>query len=129
MRDETPLHPERVECAAAAIVDLVGVDTLTDADISADELAEAENLESLDVNLPDDAADRLGNALAECNLGGSIEDLAVDGFTSNWETGLSSAAAACLRDNFDDRAATDALARTFVDDSSDIQGPLDTSSR
>lgn len=124
--DETPLHPERVDCAAAAIVDVVGVDTLTDAGISPEELAEAGNLASLDVDLPDDAGDRLGNAFAECDLG-RIEEVLIDDFTSIWGTELSSEAAGCLRDNLDDRAVTDALASAFVDGSIEqmyMQGPL-----
>jgi hypothetical protein len=122
---EFPLGPERTDCAAAALVDVVDVDTLTDAGISPEEFGDADNLESLDVDLPDDVADRLGNALAECDLVGSIEDVAVDTFTSSAGRELSSDAAACLRDNLDDQTVVDALARTFVDGSGEhVQAPL-----
>jgi hypothetical protein len=121
---EFPVDAERADCVAAAMVDVVGVDTLTDAGISPEEFGDADNLESLDVDLPDDAVDRLGNAVAECDLVGFFEDVVIDGFSREVGTELSSEAAACLRDSFDERALADAVARTFVDGSSEhVQEP------
>jgi hypothetical protein len=123
--EEVPLGAERADCAATAIVDVVGVDTLRDADITPEELGDAENLESLDVEVPDDVTDRLGAAFEECGFAGTIKDVLVDSFGSELGSELPADAAACLRDNLDDQAVTDALAATFVDGSQEhMQEPL-----
>jgi hypothetical protein len=104
---------------------VVGVDALQDAGISPAELGEADNLQSLDVDVPDDVADRLGAAFGECDLAGTIEDVLVNGFTSGFGSEMPEDATACLRDNLDDETLTDALAATFVDGSDEhIEEPL-----
>lgn len=115
--EETPLDAERANCAATAIVDVVGVDTLTDADISPDELGEADSLRSLDVELPDDVNERLGEALGQCDLAAELEGVMVASFSDEFGSELPEEAAACLRDNMDDQALVDAMAAAFVDGS------------
>jgi hypothetical protein len=123
--DEVPMDAERANCAATAIVDVVGVDTLEDAGISPEELGDADNLQSLDVEVPDDITDRLGAAFDECGFADTIKDALVNGFTGEFGSDLSAEATACLRDNLDDEAVTDALAATFVDGSDEhMQEPL-----
>jgi hypothetical protein len=122
---EVPLDAERADCAATAIVDVVGVDTLRDAGISPEELGDADSLQSLDVEVPDDVTERLGAAFDECGFAGTIKDALVDSFTSEFGSELSAEASACLRDNLSDEAVTDALAATFVDGSNEhVQEPL-----
>jgi hypothetical protein len=113
--NEPQFEPAQADCIGVAIVDLVGVDILTEADISPEELGDAENLSSLDVDLPDDAADRLGAALGDCDVTGAVKERLVDSFTREAGAVAAPDAATCLSDNLDDRAVTDAMARTFVD--------------
>lgn len=123
--DDTPVGPEQATCAANAIVDMVGVDALSDAGITAQELGDADDLTSLDVELPADVTERLGAALGECDLVGPLEDALVEGFAGQFGSELPAEAAACLRDNVDDRALLDAAAATFVDGSEDhMREPL-----
>jgi len=123
--DEAPLDAERADCAAAAIVDVIGVDALTEAGVSPDEFGSADDLTSLGIELPDDVTDRLGESLRECDLAGPLEDVMVDGFAGEFGTELPAEAAECLRDNVDDGALMDAAAATFVDGSNEhLREPL-----
>lgn len=126
--DEFPLDADQAECTATAVVDLFGADALVDAGISPEELTEADSA-SRTVDLPDDAADRLGTGLddaadrlatglLDCGLADPIKDLAIDSVGAAG-TELPPEAATCLADNLDDRAVTAALARTWIDGSQD----------
>lgn len=116
--DETPLGAAQTICMSTAIVDVVGVDTLREAGVSPDELGDADDLTSLDIELPGDAPDRLGAAFGECGLAGPIKDLLVDNLTEDFPE-LPPEAATCLADNLDDRDMTDGLAARLIDDSED----------
>lgn len=134
--DEFPLDADQVECTAAAVVDLFGADALVDAGISPEELAGADDSASPNVDLPDDAADRLGTGLADasdrlgtglvdCDLIAPLEDVAIDSVARAAGAEVPPEAATCLADNLDDRAVIAALARTFIDGSQDhFQQPL-----
>jgi hypothetical protein len=54
---------------AAVILDVVDADTFTEANSSPEELADADNLSSLVVEVPDDATDRLGLAWTTWTIG------------------------------------------------------------
>jgi hypothetical protein len=145
--DEFPLDADQVECTAAAVVDLFGADALVDAGISPEELAGADDSASPNVDLPDDAADRLGTGLADaadrlgtgladaadrlgtglvdCDLVAPLEDVAINSVARTAGAEVPPEAATCLADNLDDRAVIAALARTFIDGSQDhFQQPL-----
>ena len=57
------------------LVDVVGVDALTEAGISPDEFAAPDDLASLGVELPDDATAVLGDALGECDVVETLEGM------------------------------------------------------
>ena len=113
--NEVRLDPDQAACIAIAIVELVGVDTLTEADISPDELGDAADLSSLDLDMPGDAVDRLSTAVGECDIAGVIKEGLVDSFTREVSADVAPDGAACLSDNLNDGALTDAFARTLVD--------------
>ncbi|HET6835927.1 MAG TPA: hypothetical protein VFH30_18845, partial [Acidimicrobiales bacterium] len=60
---ELPLDETQATCVVTGIVDVVGVAALTEAGISPDEFAAADNYASLSVELPDVATADLGAAL------------------------------------------------------------------
>jgi hypothetical protein len=124
-----PMEPEMADCMAEAIVEVVGVATLVEAGISAEDFGDADNLSSLDIDVPDETTERLGGALAECDIADAIEEVLVDSFGTSFsgdtDFELSPDEADCLSDNLDDQAVTDAMAGTFVDGSGDhIEQPL-----
>lgn len=63
---EFPLADAEVRCVAGAIVDLPGVEQLQAAGITPAALGAADSLADLDVDLPADAQERLGQDLAGC---------------------------------------------------------------
>ena len=123
--DALPFDTTQATCVATALVDLVGADVLTEAGILPGELVAADNYAALDVELPDDAVDRLGAALGACDVVEPIKGLMIDGFTDEAGGELPADAAPCLAENLDDQAVADALAATFIDGSEDhLQDPL-----
>ncbi len=126
--EEAPsISDEQATCMAEALVDVVGADTLKDAEVTPAEFADTSDFTSLDVDVPDDAADRLGADLRDCDLAGPIKDGLVDSFTSNLRSDLPDEAARCLGDHLDDEGATDGLAATFIDGSDEHLRDLLTS--
>jgi hypothetical protein len=123
-----PLDARQMTCFATAIVDVVGVDALTWAGISPDEFAAADAYESLDVEPPDDATDRLGNALRACDVVEPLEGMLIASFPDEFGVELPPDAAACLADRLDDQAVADGWAATFIDGSTGALQALVSSS-
>jgi hypothetical protein len=109
-----PLDATQMTCFATAIVDVVGVDALTWAGIPPDEFAAADTYESLAVELPDDATDRLGNALRACDVVEPLEGMLIASFPDEFGVELPPDAAACLADRLDDQAVANGWAATFI---------------
>lgn len=106
---------ETAACLATGIVDLIGVDALIEADVSPDELANAQSLDGLGVEAPDDAAERLGAAFDECGVGGRLATTLAAGATAEAGSQVSADVGTCIEDNMDHRALAEALARSFLD--------------
>ncbi|HEY9556841.1 MAG TPA: hypothetical protein VIR58_08900, partial [Acidimicrobiales bacterium] len=118
-----PALPEDVsECVGAALVDVVGAEDLRDANVSAQELADADDLASLDVELPSDATERLTEDLAACDLGEALEGPLLDTFAAESGGPLTEGAATCVLEAADDRGIEAGMAATFVDRSSGTAG-------
>jgi hypothetical protein len=123
-----PLDETQMTCFAMAIVDVAGADALTWAGVSPDEFAAADNYESLDVELPDDAADRLGDALRACDVVEPLEGMLIASFPDEFGVELPPNAVACLVDHLEDQAVADGWAATFIDGSTEaIQGLVSSS--
>ena len=114
---ELPLDERQTTCVATGLVDVVGVDALTEAGISPDEFAAADDLASLGVELPDDATADLGDALGECDVVETLEGMVIAAFPDEFGVELRPDAATCLTDHLDDRAVVDGWAATFIDGS------------
>jgi hypothetical protein len=112
---EVPWDAAQVRCVAAGIVDVVGVDALTEAGITPDELVAAGDLASLEVDLPDDATDRLGDAVADCDVVATLKAMMVDAFADELGAEMTPDALACLTDHLDDQAVADGLAAELID--------------
>jgi hypothetical protein len=122
---ELPFEANQAECMATAVIDVIGADALADAGISPEELVVAEPMALRNVDLPDDAADRLGTGLLDCDLVTPFRDLLIESPVAAVGTELPPEAATCLADNLDDRAVTAGIARTFFDGSQEhIEQPL-----
>lgn len=110
-----PLPDDVAGCVGEAIVDVPGSEALRDAGVDGQDLADAADLRSLDVDLPDDAVDRLAEGLAACDLAAAIERPLLDAFAAESGAPLPDAAADCVVEAADDRAVEHGLAETFVD--------------
>lgn len=111
------MDDDTAACAAAAMVNLVGVDALAGADISPEEFADADSLSELAVETPVDATARLSEALGECDLAVLIAAEMAEGIMAEagWE--LPPEVTACLEVKLSDQAVADAAATFFVDGS------------
>ena len=125
---ELPLDERQTTCVARGLVDVVGVDALTEAGISPDEFAAADDLASLGVELPDDATAVLGAALGECDVVEPLEGIVIAAFPDEFGIDLPPNAATCLTDHLDDQAVVDGWAATFIDDSNERLQTLVSSS-
>jgi hypothetical protein len=114
---ELPLDERQTTCVARGLVDVVGVDALTEAGISPDEFAAADELASLGVELPGDATAVLGAALGECDVVETLEGIVIAAFPDEFGVQLPPDAATCLTDHLDDQAVADGWAATFIDGS------------
>lgn len=110
-----PLPDEVAECVGEAIVDVPGTEALREAGIDGQDLADAPDLRSLDVDLPDDAVDQLAEDLAACDLAAGIERPLLDAFAAESGAPLTDRAAGCVVDAADDAAVERGLAESFVD--------------
>jgi hypothetical protein len=109
---EDGMSEEEANCLARRVVQMIGVDELESAEVSVDELAEADSLAEINVDLPDDAREQVGAAMVDC-----IEDLTAslgEGFTAAAGEGSE-----CLLENIDEREFADAAAVVIVEGDSD----------
>ena len=102
-------------CTAAAMVDVVGVPALRGADISPQELADADDLRSLGLQIPADAVATLAADLDACGLGAQLEEAFVLGLAEESGGELSAEAVACVVEASSSTALVEGLAATFVD--------------
>jgi hypothetical protein len=116
-QDDITLGEDTANCVASSIVNLVGVDTLEEADISPEEFAGAESFSDLDVELPQDAVTQLGQSMGECDVAEAMRPVVVEQFAAEAGAELPAEATACLEENIDNQAAADALAAAFIDGS------------
>jgi hypothetical protein len=110
-----PLPAELAECVGEALVDLPGAEALRDAGVNGQELADAPDLASLEVELPDEPEAQLADDLGDCGLGPAIEKLLLDAALADADVTLSADARACVLDASDDAEVEAGLAATFVD--------------
>ncbi|MGK2948412.1 MAG: hypothetical protein ACSLFP_07550 [Acidimicrobiales bacterium] len=103
------------ECVGAAMVDLVGASALTSRGVSAQDLADATDLRSLGVPLPDDAEQALAAALGDCGLAGALVGPVAEQIAVDLDLTLTDDQARCVVATVDPRAFEVALAATFVD--------------
>lgn len=123
-----PLDETQTTCVATGLVSVVGVDALTEAGISPDEFAAADNYASLSVELPDDATADLSAALGECDVVETLEGILIAAFPDEFGVELPPDAVTCLVDDLDDQAVVDGWAATFIDGSNERLQALVSSS-
>lgn len=110
-----PLPEELAECVGEALVDLPGAEALRDAGVSGQELADAPDLASLDVELPDEPEARLADDFAACGLGPVMEELLLDAALDEIGASLSPDSRRCVLEASVDAEVEAGLAATFVD--------------
>jgi hypothetical protein len=116
---EAPLDEASADCIATAIVDVIGTDRLTEAEITPEQLADADSVAALDIEVPDDTTSRLADGIADCGVGQAVSDVLVGQFSSEIGGELPEDAAGCIEDAVDEQSAAQALAATFVDGTDD----------
>ena len=114
-----PLDERQMTCVATGLVKVVGVDALTEAGISPDELATADDLASLGVGLPEHATAVVGDALGECDVVETLEGMVIAAFPDEFGVELPPDAVTCLADDLNDKAVADGWAATFIDGSNE----------
>jgi hypothetical protein len=107
--DEFAATRSEAACFGLRIVRLFGAEELEDRGITPEEYAEAESLSDLDLDVPEDAAERVSSALTEC-----YED--VSGVVGEGLAAQIGADAECLTENLDEAALADALADRFIEE-------------
>lgn len=108
---------QTASCMATAIVDLVGEDALQEAQVSPSELADADSLADVDVEVPDDGATRLAGDLADCDVTDMAVDALLQEIGAQIEGGLPEDATECFREAIDNQDAPQAVAEGFVEGS------------
>lgn len=109
------LASDVAECVGAALVDVVGAPELTSRGVSAQELADAPDLRSLDVPLPDGAEQTLAGDLGDCELAEALVGPVAEQIATDVDLALGEEEARCVTDSVDPGAFEGALAATFVD--------------
>jgi hypothetical protein len=105
-------------CLATEVVDAIGVSNLEDADVSPKDLAEADSLGDLDVDIPDGAAKKVADGLGDCEAIDQLKDAIIGGFAG--DTGaLPEEATQCLEDNVADSALAEATGALLIDGEQD----------
>lgn len=111
------LDEEQAACLATGMVDVIGVDALREAGISPQELADAESFTDLDVEVADDATERMTDTFVDCELVELLEGVMTDSFVEEFGADVTPDATACLADGMDDQAVAEAFAAGFVEGS------------
>lgn len=119
-----PVADDVAGCVGAALVDVVGASSLRSRGVTAQDLADAPDLRSLDVPLPVDAERSLAADLRDCDLAGALVGPIAAQIASDLELVLTAEQAGCVDDAVDPRAFEAGLAATFVDRASG-QGGFD----
>lgn len=110
------LDDTEAACLASTFVDLYGVDALQEAGITPEEFAGADSPTALGLDIPRDAEERMGEAIADCDgVVEAMEDEMVGAFPSEFGIELPDEAAECLRSNLDDELVADTLATSILD--------------
>jgi hypothetical protein len=113
------------DCLAQAIVDAAGGESaLKDADVTAKELAESNDLASLDIDVSADAKDQLADDVKDCNAAGVFKDQLVGAVFDASGASVTAASVDCVTAEIDDDAVSSIFAETAVDanaDTSEIQ--------
>jgi hypothetical protein len=113
--EQLDLDQTQSTCLAQGVVDAIGVDTLQDADISPEDLASVDDFSTLDVALPADAVDTLGQSIEGCDLAPMLKDKLVLGtFTDDFGFDLPPEGETCISEKTGDLALSRAVAELFL---------------
>jgi len=110
-----PFDDEMATCVATRIVDVVGVDTLDDAGVTSDGLAEADSLADVGVTVAPEATGQLSDALGGCDVGATLRPALLAGLAVESGVELPADAAACLEAQLSDGAIAASLAASFLE--------------
>jgi hypothetical protein len=112
--DSLSLEDPGATCVATAIVDVAGVDSLNEAGVTPDDLAEANDLTSTGVEVPDDAGTTIAAALRGCDVAEELESLVTTGLLQGFSN-LPPDQTECMTNALDGDSMIDALANLVVD--------------
>jgi hypothetical protein len=113
------LDEETATCFAAAGVNTVGVEAFKDADVSPEDLANADSIGSLDIEIPDGAVEDLAAALEDCNLAKAFSSALIQGMVAASGSEVSDDAVACMGDHIDEADFANAAALSTLSKSTD----------
>ena len=113
------LDEETATCFAAAGVNTVGVENFKDADISPEDLANADSIGSLDIEIPDGATEDLAAALEECDLAEAFSSALIQGMVAASGSEVSDDSVACMGEHIDESDFAHAAAVSTLSTSSD----------
>jgi hypothetical protein len=117
--EEFPFDEGSATCMATVVVELIGVDALSEAGVSPEDFVAADSLADGDVELPDDAVGGLAEGLAGCDLAEPIQELLVEELGTELGGELPSDAITCLEEAIDDQAVGEAVAAALIDGTSE----------
>jgi hypothetical protein len=113
------LTATQADCLATAIVDSVGVTALEDAGVTPEQLADAEDIASLDVEVPSGAQEELTAAVGDCRATLVLKDQVINAFKEEAEVTLTAASNDCLSGELDDETVRSTFAAVALDASAD----------
>lgn len=88
-------------CFATVVVDVAGADNLAAADITPEDITDAEYLASLDIEMPESAAVEIAAGIEDCGVAELMGEAMVSWYTATMDAVLSEESATCLTDNID----------------------------
>lgn len=112
--DALSLDETSADCFATSVVDAFGVDNLEAADVTAEEFADATDLSTLGIDIPEDAVDDITAGLEDCGIATNLRDAFITQLTSDLPTEVPEAGIACMEDEIGPDDAAGAVAETFV---------------